>query len=81
MLTRYTLYVFPPLATFAARPVFLLCHNAFLRNIAIAVVLFAIGFNTFRSFVQVGLMLTGIVEVADLFIKKVRKALLFLLVL
>ncbi len=70
---RYTLYVFPVLAVFAARPVFLLWHNAFLRNIAIAVVLFSIGFNTFRSFVQVVPHVDGYRDAAEFIHKESAK--------
>jgi hypothetical protein len=49
---RYTLYAFPALAMFAARPLFLLQGQPAMRNTMLAVLLVALGFNAWRSFAQ-----------------------------
>ncbi|MBS0510338.1 MAG: glycosyltransferase family 39 protein [Proteobacteria bacterium] len=62
---RYTLYAFPALAMFAARPLFLLQDRPALRNAMLAALLIVLGFNVWRSLNQAVPYVNGYREAAE----------------
>ena len=63
--SRYTLYVLPALAVFAARPIFLLRERPRIKGVFIVLLVIAIGFNVWRSMKQPVPYVNGYREAAE----------------